>query len=108
MLRFIIPTLVTAAIVLSACESGGHEITKSRYGSAWPLTVDSVTLHCENSAVWVERPGGTQYPLNGVAEMRLRDAQPLERIWRYDHARGGAPYRISIGPLIQDGLALCD
>ena len=110
MLRFIIPLVVAAAaITVAACAAdGGKEITRSRYGSDWPLTVASATLHCANDAVWVERPGGSaKYPLNGIAEMRLSDTRPLEQIWRYD-PKLGAPYRVNIGQLIRDGLALCD
>ena len=97
-----------AALVVAACAGGtaegGEKRVRADYGDAWPFTVDSVTLHCTNDAVWVEAYGKLKYALNGTAKARLgtRDAR-LENIWRV----GRVSPRVDIGPMIQEGLALC-
>ena len=93
-------SLILAATVLVAC-GGGEEIHRSDYGSRWPFTVSSATLHCDRQMVWVEA-NGRKYALNGTARTHLDGALPLERIWR----RSGAA-RVNIGPMIREGLALC-
>ena len=93
-------------LVAAACEEGsGGERVRADYGDDWPFTVDSVTLHCENDAVWVEAYGKLKYGLNGTAKARLgtRDAR-LENIWRV----GSVTPRVDIGPMINEGLALCE
>jgi hypothetical protein len=52
---------------------------------------------------------GFRYPVNGLAASQFPDLPPLEDIWAFhpDPAMADAGFRISIGPLIQAGLALC-
>ncbi|MCY3507307.1 MAG: DUF2511 domain-containing protein [Chloroflexi bacterium] len=94
-------SLILAATVLVAC-GGGKDINRSDYGSRWPFTVDSATLHCDRQMVWVEA-NGRKYALNGTAQTHLEGALPLERIWRRSNG-----VRVNIGPMIREGLALCD
>ena len=88
----------------------GSTITKSDYGSEWPLMVDKAELHCEFNMVWVEA-GGYAYPVNGSAIALLERLHPdlnirgIEPIWLPNPSIPGA--RVSIGPLIFDGLKLC-
>ena len=110
------------SFVLVACGSEVRAISDDRYGNNWPLTVDAATLHCEEleevpglktrpTMVWVEAKGKA-YPLNGTAKTHLsskypaRDVRDLEGIWRRNPTIPGT--RISTGPLINDGLELCE
>ena len=111
-----------------ACGIGDSKtIRQSDYGDQWPLTVSEALLLCRGEGVYIyvnER----YYPVNGSAQAQWRIdryiGQPvydLEAIWAYDEkttedfrrAYGGVlpkdfvPLRISIGPLIYDGLKLC-
>ena len=105
--RLLLVGLIFVALLVGAACSGETK-HRSDYGSRWPFTVDSVTLHCAGSegfgAVWVET-GGYKYALNGVAETRFDYILPLERIWRNNPNLPGT--KISIGPMINEGLALC-
>lgn len=85
-------------------------IRQSNYGADWPLTVNSATLHCEvvrqtRRAVWVE-VRGEKYGVNGTARGWLGETRwKLHDIWRDDSDFPGN--KVSVDPLIQDGLALC-
>lgn len=82
-------------------------VKAGQYGSTWPLTVGSAKLCCSHGAVWVE-VDGKRYGLNGMAEPILKKyghaCSDLDDIWR-DHPEVGE-IKVSIGRLIQDGLAL--
>ncbi len=106
-LTFLLGIAAVAALVAAACAGSGVESGETRvradYGSSWPFTVTRVTLHCENNAVWVEAHA-QKYGLNGIAKTRLGAAdRGLESIWRVGT---GSP-RVHIGPMIEEGLALC-
>lgn len=96
-------------------------ISQEDYGDAWPLTVPDATLHCarlrsmgrvELAMVWVEH-AGISYPINGMASSHLAKVhpdltvRPLEDIWQYNDRYPGTVIRITISPLIKDGLKLC-
>lgn len=100
--------LATAiALLVVACggsAADGRPVSKSDYGDEWPLTVDHGTLRCEGaSAVVFVAPDGTEYGVNGTA---LADYPEIDPIWANDPS-GVAP-KVNIGPLITDGLELCD
>ena len=86
----------------------GVAISKDDFGEDWPFLIDSGTLNCApGDAVTFEADGQT-YAVNGTAMGRAeaegwRDMDP---IWADDPAATGL--KISIGPVIQRGLALCD
>ena len=107
--------LIFCVLVVTGCgpiEPPGREkmeITASDYGASWPLTVSKATLYCEQpGAVWI-KAGDLNYPVNGTSKSYLPKKYPemklrgLESIWKLDHP---GP-RKNIGPLIDDGLALC-
>ena len=118
MLR-LFPLFVFVMFVLACgvCESG-KPISEKQYGkNAWPLTVKEATLQCNTvqgvpgaKMVWVESEGYS-YPVNGTAKSTLQSQMPwlkirsIDRIWRSDPANPG--YRVSIGPLISNGLKVC-
>lgn len=81
-------------------------------GRGWPLAVKEGLLQCEEEVVaelivqrvTFEAPNGVVYAVNGHA----LDAEypPIDPIWKKDPT-GIAP-RVSIGPLIDRGLELCE
>ena len=84
-------------------------VRSSEYGKDWPLTVDSAKLCCRSQAVWVE-VNGRKYGVNGTAGAILKKygsaSFDLNDIWR-DHPNSEAMgLKVSVGRLIQDGLAL--
>lgn len=79
------------------------QISESDYGDQWPLTVPSGTLQCEADAVTFTA-GGVTYAVNGMATTRDFGVD-IDPIWRPNPDIPGA--KVSIGPLIDDGLALC-
>jgi hypothetical protein len=115
-MRVIVAGVVAvAALGLTACgESGSgtaaneRSVSRADYGSAWPLTVESGTLRCEEAgAVTFTSDDGATYWVNGTAgnEAEARGWKNIRPIWADDPTAEGL--KISIGPLIDDGLALC-
>ena len=92
------------------CVSTKRRTVKSgEYGSEWPLTVSSVKLCCNSHAVWIEVEG-RKYQGNGRSRGILEkygyvclDLSEMQR----DHPEI-AGVKISIHPLIRDGLTLDD
>lgn len=82
-------------------------ITADEYGDLWPLTVDEAKLYCRHSAVWI-KVNRRKYGLNGLSHGLLRrhgyTLYELEDIWRPNPEIEGL--KVSIGPLISDGLRL--
>jgi Protein of unknown function (DUF2511) len=93
-------------------ELGDNEraVQSAAYGSDWPLTVSGGVLRCEEpSLVTFTTDNGTTYAVNGSARGFSEDrgwVDDISPIWRDDPAFSGL--KISIGPLIDDGLALCE
>ncbi len=101
---------MTVALVLVAACGGGPSgptptpagyVSRAMLGDEWPLTVEDGVLRCEGSAVII-RVGGTDYAVNGAATGKGADIDP---IWAADPS--GISPKLSIGPLIDRGLALC-
>ena len=94
----------------------GVEVASLRIGCGdvgrWPLKVKSGLLQCEEEVVngyllqkvWFTAPDGTAYGVNGTAQ----DAgyPGIDPIWKDDPA--GYGLKISISPLIDQGLKLCE
>jgi hypothetical protein len=107
--------LLIAPVSLTACgenasgpASNERDVSSTSYGSAWPLTVDSGTLRCEGAgAVTFTSEDGTTYWVNGAAggQADERGWSNIRSIWADDPSLEGL--KISIGPLIDDGLELC-
>ena len=99
-----------------------RDVTQSEYGDRWPFTISSATLVCSGDMVWIES-NGIAYPLNGFAlsglpilrsDLTIRE---VEEVWTFDQQHNdmmvaaGHPnpgLRINLGPLIPDGLQLCE
>jgi Protein of unknown function (DUF2511) len=88
-------------------------VSRTDYGNDWPLTVESGTLRCDPpSAVTFTTENGTTYWINGTAAS-MADGNgwlDVEPIWADDPdpTYEGLDLKINIGPLIDDGLTLCD
>lgn len=80
--------------------------TQEEYGDAWPFTVASGTLACDEPQLVTFTADGTTYALNGAAAgaAAARGWQPdWTAIVRRDSSGDG----VSIAPLIEKGLTLC-
>ncbi len=97
---------VLAGLGLVGCGGSSSErhVSRTDYGSDWPLTVDEGTLGCWGpSAVTFTTGDGTTYALNGTA-LGWAD----EKGWSRDkQGEIWDPSKGDIGALIEDGLALC-
>lgn len=87
-----------------AVPSNSKAVSQKDFGEAWPLTVESGVLTCKEGAVFFTSPDGSIYAINGTAGNR--GGRDLEPIWKPNPEIPGT--RISIGPLIQAGLSLCN
>lgn len=79
------------------------DISRTRFGPGWPLTVDEGTLACEGRGVVTFASGGTTYAVNRAAKTLLRWPD-IDRI-RADSPGG---LKMNLVPLIDRGLALCE
>ena len=112
--------LVIAERIRFIREAKYKVVSSTDYGADWPLTVSSAKLCSRFLGVWVE-VGGRKYRLNGTSEAILRrfghKSFELDKIWK-DHpekekwanelGNSAEPFewKVNIGRLIQDGLAL--
>lgn len=89
--------------------TGPQLISAEDYGEAWPFTVEEMHLSCfpGNALVVSDAETGVMYPLNGVAnaEAAALALEPIEKVWRADPDIAGA--KVSLGPVIEQGLPLC-
>lgn len=96
----------------SADPSRGATVTRADFGDRWPFTVDQGVLRCEPPSQVVFSSGGVDYAVNGMArgDMRARGWQEIDGIWapNTDPEVAGMDLKISVGPLIERGLELCD
>ena len=108
-----IATLVVLALAVVACGGGGdnqsEKITRDSFDGTWPFTVDSGTLRCDGSGGFgsvtfeAER---TVYAINGVATQR-GDGEDVRPIWKDNPDLSSGGPKVSIGDVINEGLALC-
>jgi hypothetical protein len=104
--------IIAAILVLSlgvfvACGPSGEEVTREELGDDWPLTVDSAWVWCQSDQTILMRADGHTYGLNGPAQ----DAgyPSPDPIWRDDpNMPDGVDAKISLRPLINRGMELCD
>jgi hypothetical protein len=88
---------------------GAMQVRAEEYGDAWPLTIDEGVLSCDADRVVFTAPDGAVYALNGLAETHADQEgwSDVDPIWADNPSDSGGP-KLNIGPLIDDGLALCD
>lgn len=88
-----------------ACQQDGKTmvVNESCLDRPWPFSIEQGTLVCDADAVTFEAAGAV-YALNGLALGRELGDDP-DSIWLDNPEVEG--FKISIGPLIDLGLELC-
>jgi hypothetical protein len=106
-MRSVLLAVAAGALVGSSSGGGGSavEVSRSDFGNEWPLTVDSGTLDCDEPGLVTFSANGTTYAVNGLAIGSDRWPD-IDAIWADDPQQPGL--KISIGPLIDRGLAICE
>lgn len=74
-------------------------------GNEWPLTVEAGIVRCEGAGEVYFEAEGTIYAVNGTAQ-GASDAPEIDPIWADDPEIDGV--KISIHPIIERGLDLCE
>lgn len=78
-------------------------VTRSDYGTAWPLTFDSATIGCANGSDPYVQVDSIRYGLTGTAE--ADGYSSVNAIWADDPASPGL--KVDISALRADALKLC-
>jgi hypothetical protein len=93
----------------TAMAAGPQLISAEQFGGDWPFTVEEMHLSCfpGRALVVSDAETGVMYPLNGVASAKAGalGLEPIGKVWRDDPGNSGA--KISLGPVIEQGLLLC-
>jgi hypothetical protein len=91
------------ALTVSACSWGvSSSVDRSRFGEAWPLTVPSGLLTCDNTgAIYLRTDNGQTFGVNERALSYL----DIAAIQAVDPAGVGG--KKSLAPLVEAGQALC-
>lgn len=94
---------------VAAYAAGPQLISAEALGDAWPFTVAEMHLQClPGSAVVVtDVETGLMYPLNGTAKAKANQLalEPIDKVWRDNPTIPGT--KVSIGPVLDQGLQLC-
>jgi hypothetical protein len=91
--------------------AGKKNISESTFKGKWPFSVSEGVLECRklNLATGRKLPmvlfhaNGKIYGVNGTASTRF---EPIDKIWLDNPDIPGT--KINIGPMIQEGLKLCN
>lgn len=91
------------ALVAAGCSWGvSASVDRAQFGEAWPLTVPSGLLSCDNNgAIYIRTDDGKTYSLNAQA---LAAYPKVDPIWAGDPSSGG---KKSLDPLVAAGEDLC-
>lgn len=99
--------LVVALLGACSADKGfgeTQEVTATDYGSAWPLTVDSALLNCdENGSISVQVQGAA-FRIDDITDPQDVPSGFL-RIWATDPAQASG--RKELKPLLEHGRSLC-
>jgi hypothetical protein len=102
-----IPPCLGLLLLLPACSSHkgfeSSEVSRSDYGTVWPLTVDGGVIACEPRNVATFTVNGRSYGLERLSTGADVPAG-FRRIWAHDPVTGA---RKDLSPLLDDSLALC-
>ena len=103
--------LLVTLLAVACVPENSKTVKQSDYGDTWPLTIPEATLVCEKGAVFL-KADGKHYGITGFGQTWVKleypnTARSLDAIWRDDPASNFSGLKISIGPLIDDGLELC-
>lgn len=105
--------LIMLVIASSAFASEKTKVIDGKaFGEAWPLTFDAAKVSCVNRLyVFVYNISTDErYPVNGTAKNAVRsgklEGSDLNDVWKM--SPDGSGQKINIGPVIDEGFALCD
>lgn len=109
MLFLVVGGLLAAGLLWNAVTGSGGDshsksVDRSTYGTAWPLTVDSAKIGCENGQDEYVQVGSIRYSLNGTAKAD-GGYDNVDAIWADDPSSPGL--KMSIAPLVADAQKLC-
>ena len=110
------PAAETAPIRVSVPSAVANDpglLVSTSFGDDWPLTVPYAVVHCDKistggrnlQVATVDAPDGKTYAANGTAKDH-GDFADIDPIWAPDPDVAGL--KISISPVIDAALALCD
>lgn len=99
---------------------GGKILTKEMFGEEWSLSVDWGEVTCENAGVFFYA-NGQKYAVNGTSKSEVGrktvvNGKPcyikeIDEIWtddpKYKGIKSMEGVKVSIGPIISEGLNLC-
>lgn len=100
--------LVLLFLPYIAFGSGQQEVKREDFGDAWPFTVENGVVTCRGTGSVLFVTDRQIYAVNGLA---ISDGkyQNIKEIWRDNPNRGSyGPVKVSIAPIIDLGLSLCD
>lgn len=100
--------VVFISIIVNIADKNSKIISKESFGGNWPFSVDSGLLRCEHTYVHSSvlfETNNKVYAVNDSA-MAAKRYEDIDEIW----LGNTQPYspKISIGPIIQEGLKLCE
>lgn len=93
---------------LIASAGGEQEVRREDFGDAWPFTVEEGVVTCRGAGSVLFVTNHKTYAVNGLA---ISDGihRNIREIWRDNPNRGSyGPVKLSIAPIIDLGLSLCD
>ena len=112
----VLAVVATLAAVAAGCGAsssstsvtvgGPGHVSKAALRKAWPFTVSSGTIGCDDAGGVTFTPDadGAIYAVNGTA-IGEHKYHKIEAIWKKNRAIPGT--RIDISPIIDKGLKLC-
>lgn len=85
-------------------------ISAEEFGADWPFTTEEMHLQClpGNAVVVTDPETGRMYAVNGAANGKARQLglEPLGQVWAESGSIPGT--KVSVGAVIEAGLALCN
>jgi len=98
---------ISSAVPPSA-DSRSQVLKWSYFGDAWPLSVPEATVSCRGASAVVLTVEGKDYAVNGSALTQYKSMATIRDDGLWKDAESGAGTKISIGPIIDIGLGLCE
>lgn len=102
--------LAFAGLFASAVVAAPQDLISAEdFGSAWPFTFEEAYIACHTGKALtvMDAESGRMYPLNGTAKGKASSLglEPLESVWLDNPDIPGT--KVSISPVIEQGLKLC-
>lgn len=103
-------SLALAGLYTSAVFAAQQDLISAEdFGDAWPFTFEEayVACHAGRAVTVMDAESGRMYPLNGAAKGKAAalGLDDLESVWLDNAEIPGT--KVSVGPVIEKGLTLC-